>query len=103
MTSPSFTLVATYPIPQADDPESQANAVAPARHVVHIDLYRMASEEEVDLLGLEEYFTNDRIVLVEWPERARDLLPAACIEVDIVATGATRRRISISRRDEAAP
>lgn len=43
--------------------------------VTHVDLYRIADPSEVDELGLDEHQT-DRVLLVEWPERAPESLPA---------------------------
>ena len=53
VTSPTFTIGQRYPGPVA---------------VSHIDLYRLGSldDEDPDLLG--EYFGQDRIAFVEWPE-----------------------------------
>ena len=52
--SPTFTLVNQYKgkIP-----------------VFHIDLYRIASSHELEDLGLEEIFSEDGIVIVEWAEK----------------------------------
>ena len=58
--SPTFTLVQTYPTPKGE--------------IWHCDLYRLATEDEVQELGLLEAF-NEAICLVEWPERLGDFLP----------------------------
>jgi tRNA threonylcarbamoyladenosine biosynthesis protein TsaE len=42
---------------------------------VHIDLYRVTSSEEVAGLGIEEYFNERCICLVEWAERVQGSLP----------------------------
>lgn len=66
--SPTFTLVQTYDTPRGT--------------VLHADLYRVRSPEELDDIGLIEDL--DRcITLVEWPDRAGGRLPAAR-RVDIV-------------------
>jgi tRNA threonylcarbamoyladenosine biosynthesis protein TsaE len=59
--SPTFTLINEYP--------------APFGAVVHIDLYRISSTAEAAALGIEEYFTDRCICLLEWPETAARLLP----------------------------
>lgn len=66
-----------------------------ARRLVHIDLYRMKSEDEVDLLGLEEHFAPDTIALIEWPDRAGGLIPAGRIRVALEITGEEERGIRI--------
>lgn len=45
--------------------------------VIHMDLYRLSHPDDVWELGWEEFGDEDQIVLVEWPERAEDHLPAA--------------------------
>lgn len=73
--SPSFALVQPY----------EANG----RPVLHADLYRLQDPREIDELGL---FERDAIVLIEWPERARELLPAArwTVALQVPADGVGR-------------
>ncbi|MBO6900964.1 MAG: tRNA (adenosine(37)-N6)-threonylcarbamoyltransferase complex ATPase subunit type 1 TsaE [Rhizobiaceae bacterium] len=79
--SPTFTVVQSY------------DARFP---VAHFDLYRVTSVEELEELGFDEATTNG-VVLVEWPERAGELLPAHSIEVVLGEEGAGRSaRISAS-------
>ncbi len=60
--SPSFTIMNLYRIPKG-----------PIREIVHLDCYRLKRPEEVQNLGLEDWFQKkDTIVLVEWP----DMVPA---------------------------
>lgn len=59
--SPTFTLIESYDINQ--------------QKIFHVDLYRLNSPEEIEFIGLRDYFTDDVIGLIEWPERAIDLLP----------------------------
>ena len=47
--------------------------------LVHFDLFRMASPEEFADAGLLEYFGNEAICIVEWPEKAAGILPQADI------------------------
>lgn len=77
--SPSFTLVQTYE-PAAGPP------------VWHVDLYRVGAESELIELGLEEAFET-AITLIEWPERAEDLLPATALWVTFAAMGESTRRL----------
>lgn len=75
--SPTFTLVQVY---EADTP------------IWHADLYRLAGEEEVLELGLEEAFAA-AIVFVEWPERLGALAPARRLELSLIAPGTGGRRL----------
>ncbi len=43
--------------------------------LIHFDLYRLTQEKDFILLGFEEYFDNDGIVVIEWPERIASLIP----------------------------
>lgn len=73
--SPTFTLVQTYETPKGE--------------VWHSDLYRIASDTEVDELGLTEAF-DTAICLVEWPDRLGVLRPADSLFVDIAPKGDAR-------------
>jgi tRNA threonylcarbamoyladenosine biosynthesis protein TsaE len=53
VTSPTFTLVHKY--------EDRAQ-------VYHVDLYRVADFQGLESLGLEDFFTEQAVVIVEWPE-----------------------------------
>lgn len=55
--SPTFALVHEHAVGTADRP----------LHLVHADLYRLSSAEEIEELGLTE--DDEAIVLVEWGER----------------------------------
>ena len=41
----------------------------------HMDLYRLASEEEFDLIGGWEYFDRGGVCLIEWADRLGTSLP----------------------------
>ena len=62
MPSPSFNLVFRY---EADG----------GREVVHLDLYRIESPDDLWELGWNELGTENEIIIVEWPEQARALMP----------------------------
>lgn len=69
----------------------------------HIDAYRMEhlSEEEIALIGIEECFLGDRVVLVEWPQFMADWLPGTRIEIAICHTDAVdKRQIEICYDEE---
>lgn len=70
VTSPTFTIIGEYEIPDRDD----------ITWLVHMDLYRVPGEEEnVDEPYLQEVIetakAHKRIVAIEWPERLPDVLP----------------------------
>lgn len=62
----------------------------------HIDLYRLDDPAELEPLGFEELAVDDRaITLVEWPERAIELLPDAYLLIELRAAGVDRRQIIV--------
>lgn len=64
----------------------------------HLDLYRVASAEEVFDLGYEELFFGDGLVVVEWAERLGSLLPPRRVDVHLAAgEGENDREIVIER------
>ena len=66
--------------------------------VEHVDLYRIDdAAAELPDLALDDAFAPDRIVLVEWPERAGGRLPPGLIEVAIDGAGDGPRTVRITR------
>lgn len=45
------------------------------RNVVHMDLYRLSSPEELYYLAIDEIFDQQNIVIIEWPEKGLGVLP----------------------------
>ncbi len=72
VSSPTFTLVHRY------------DAAPP---LYHLDLYRLGGPEEVDEIGFSEVLDDDAIVLVEWGDRAGELLPADLLEIQMFLGG----------------
>jgi len=74
--SPTYTLVEPYEIG--------------GRHIFHFDLYRVKDAEELEYIGVHDYFTNDAICLIEWPEQGFPLLPAPDLTCYIAMAGNNR-------------
>jgi tRNA threonylcarbamoyladenosine biosynthesis protein TsaE len=67
--------------------------------VVHLDLYRLASEAELENLGLRDWLEKPATwVLFEWPERAPGLLARSDLEIAIEDVGEGARRVSLHGR-----
>ena len=87
LTSPSFTLANSYP----------SEAGGPGIH--HLDLYRVSSIEEALTFGLEEYFEDDAVTLIEWPGDVGSALGEEAIQVELAIEEADTRRIAVSIPD----
>jgi tRNA threonylcarbamoyladenosine biosynthesis protein TsaE len=81
--SPTFSIINQY-----DYLENGAE-----KSLFHIDLYRLNSEEEALRAGVEDCFYSGNICLVEWPEKAPDLLPEESVHVHISVTGPETRKL----------
>ena len=75
--SPTYTLVEPYG--------------RGALRIYHFDLYRVADPEELEYLGARDYFAEQALCLIEWPERAGNRLPEPDLRVDLDFSDAGRR------------
>jgi tRNA threonylcarbamoyladenosine biosynthesis protein TsaE len=64
----------------------------------HIDFYRLENLEEIAELGLDEYFYGRGVSVVEWAEKALELLPPEnlLIETEYVTENERRLRLKAS-------
>ena len=65
--SPTYTLVEPYTVPARDEGHRELQ-------LYHFDLYRFSDPAEWADSGFREYFAQDAVCLVEWPQRAGGLL-----------------------------
>lgn len=81
VTSPTFCIVQ----------EHQSHDVL----LVHMDLYRLHGEEDVEAIGWEDYLARGAIFAIEWPERAGLLIPSTAHRIVLHHLGEENRRITI--------
>lgn len=80
ITSPTFTIVSEYlgKLP-----------------LYHIDLYRVGSSEEIELLGLEELIYGNGVSVVEWSDKAPELFVDP-LRILLEITGPETRSVKVS-------
>ena len=87
-SSPSFAIVNEY------------RSDTTAELIYHFDLYRLKNLEEALEIGIEDYFDSGALCLIEWPDRAADVLPLDTVNVTVEADSAGGRRLVVDISDE---
>lgn len=68
--SPTYTLVEPYDLRNFT--------------LYHFDLYRFNDEEEWDAAGFRDYFNAQSVCVIEWPEKAENVLPMPDMNVNFI-------------------
>lgn len=87
ITSPTFVFMRSYSFTKNKQPLT----------FYHLDLYRGEENSDFKALGLEEIFSQDSIVVLEWAEKIKKSLPKKRIDITIESLNDKTRRIRIRR------
>lgn len=79
VTSPSFVIMREY---SGDLP------------MLHVDVYRLNSLQEVIDLGFEEFLDPSRVVLIEWGDAVGPVLPESHLNLEMRIEDETERRLA---------
>ncbi len=83
--SPTYTLVEPY---QVED-----------KNIFHFDLYRLGDPEELEFIGIRDYFTGDNIALIEWWQKGVGYIPNQDFNVQLEPKGEGRKLSIISTQE----
>jgi tRNA threonylcarbamoyladenosine biosynthesis protein TsaE len=75
--SPTYTLIEPYELS--------------ARPIYHLDLYRLVDPSEVEGLGVRDLLAGNSVLLIEWPEKGGDFVPATDLGLLLEYRGAGRQ------------
>lgn len=79
VTSPTFSIIKEY---QGELP------------LYHMDVYRL--DGVTDGVGIEEYFNKDGVVIIEWADTIKDILPKERLDIKITVVGENKRNLTIN-------
>ena len=80
VNSPSFVLIREY--------KGRLN-------LYHFDLYRLDNLYDMEYIGIEEYLDAGGVVVIEWAQKLKTLLPKEYLQVDIAITAKDKRTFKL--------
>ena len=80
VSSPTFGLVHEYNIPNGK--------------LIHMDLYRLEQQSELEQLGFDDYISTGNLCLIEWPELAAKHIQGGCHKLNIEWINDHKRKLN---------
>jgi len=84
INSPTFVFVNEY------------RPLGPGPYLYHVDLYRVSSYMDVLGLGLEDYIYGDGVTVIEWADRAGEIVPPERLWVTLDYTNHMKRSLTFT-------
>lgn len=93
VTSPTFVIMKIYQV----DPARLHLPGSTLHRLIHIDAYRLEKGQELEALGFEGLVADPgNLILIEWPENVKEVLPEGTKFVRFEAVGESEREINFS-------
>lgn len=87
VNSPTFVIMKIYFL---------AGSIGKIKELCHVDTYRLSSPEEVINIGIKDYLNKpESVVVVEWPEKIKEILPNSTVFVKLKLKDEGAREIEI--------
>jgi tRNA threonylcarbamoyladenosine biosynthesis protein TsaE len=87
ISSPTFVLMKIYKTKNKN-----------IKSLIHIDAYRLQSEKDLEIIGIDEYLNKkDNVIIIEWPEKIKKSLPKKTryINFSYLEDDASKRAVSL--------
>jgi tRNA threonylcarbamoyladenosine biosynthesis protein TsaE len=91
ITSPTFVIEKKYKLP----PAGRGGISTGYKQLIHIDAYRLNSGRDLLALSWDEIIANpENLILLEWPEKVKDIIPADVYKINFKFVDDSSREIS---------
>ncbi len=79
--SPTYAIYESYKLSQFE--------------LIHMDLYRLSSPEELYYMAIEEIIDNHNVVIIEWPQKGKGVLPTPSQTLTFKLLNSTLRELNL--------